>query len=83
MVILLIKTMALGGRKEVKNSEVTFPNRNLILEVLTEVRPTTKTHTPQMSSNRLTEFTQLGVWRQNRDRDLPLATDRGGAHPHL
>lgn len=52
--ILLIKTMALGGRKEVKNSEVAFPNRNLILEVLTGVRPTRKTCAPQMNSNRLT-----------------------------
>lgn len=54
---LFIETTALGGRKEVKNSEVAFPS--LILEVLTEPRPTRKTRTSQMSSSRFPGGSQL------------------------
>lgn len=73
---LLIETTALGGRTEVKNSEVAFPY--LILEGLTEPRPTRKTRTSQMSSSRFPGSTQLDARGQDRDRHLPLATDRGG-----
>lgn len=47
LVMLLIKTVALGDREQVKNSAVIFPNRNLILEVLTEAGLARKTGTPK------------------------------------
>lgn len=47
LVMLLIKTVALGDREQVKNSAVIFPNRNLILEVLTEAGLARKTCKPK------------------------------------
>ena len=54
LVILLIKTMALGAGNTLKTLKPFFPNRNLIVEVFVEVGLTRKTCQPQMNSNRFT-----------------------------
>lgn len=79
LLILLIRTMALGDRKKVKNSEVIFPNRNLILEVFAEVRLTGKTCKPQRNSDRFIEFSPLEAeWGQR-----PAMGSRSGRPPDL
>lgn len=57
LVIPLIKTTALGARDTSKTLKLFFPNRNLILEVFVEVRPTRNTCQPPMSPNRFNLLT--------------------------